>query len=137
MYMINKMGNAVFSIHSRDKESHAYADALKLSENITLETALGVFKREVYMYALDREWATSKAIYLYNGWRRLAKAELTHPNLLTLTFREKEDCERFLSVGEKLCHMRWPIAGDGFNAKWEITPQEQGSNVVSYVKTGT
>lgn len=132
------MGNSVFSVHCRDKKTHTYNESKKInmSENTALATALGVFKREVYMYALEREWVDCKSLYLYNGWTRLAKAEQTQPNLLTVTFREADDCAKFLEVEEKLTGQRWPIAGEAFMQKWEVTPHELGQNVVCFLKTG-
>ena len=117
------MGNSQYTIHVRDQTTNQYVDEEKLvlSANTTLEVALGVFKREVYMMALGRDWRNAKALYLYNGWRRVARAELSK-NHLSMLFSYAELCETFLRAPEKLTGIRWPIASDGFHDRWELTP---------------
>ena len=113
------MGNSVFSIHTRNRATNAYEEdkKLNLSENTSLDVALGVFKREVFMMALGREWESAKAIYLYNGWKRVARAECADKRM-AVVFANKVDRLKFLSVREKLTGIRWPLAADGFYDRW-------------------
>jgi hypothetical protein len=117
------MGNSLYTIHVRDQTTNQYVDDQKLvlSENTALEVALGVFKREVFMMALGRDWRDAKALYLYSGWRRVARAACSE-NHLSLVFSSVGLPETFLDVPEKLTGIRWPIAADGFHDRWELTP---------------
>lgn len=76
---------------------------------ITLETALSRFKHEAYSFALGShvEYEDSKAIYLYHGNTRVAKA-LLDPDTSQLELWSTSIRE-WLTVPEQLAPKRYPL----------------------------
>jgi|TARA_B110001452_G_C15146994_1_gene399282 hypothetical protein len=85
---------------------------------ITMETALSRFKHEAYTFALAShvEYEDTKAIYLYQGTGRVAKALLDadtcQVEIWSTAIRE------WLSVPEQLAPKRYPIIEKTFFSKY-------------------
>ena len=67
-----------WAVYKRWKDTDKYADQpVHMWENASQDLALNRFKHEVHAYALGKyEYEGVKAVYLYNGRSRIAKAWL-------------------------------------------------------------
>lgn len=85
---------------------------------ITMETALSRFKHEAYTFALQShvEYEDTKAIYLYQGTGRVAKA-LLDPDTCQLEMWSTSIRE-WLSVPEQLAPKRYPLLEKMFFSKY-------------------
>jgi hypothetical protein len=117
-----------FEVHARTRASNQYTAAavVALHDGARLEDALGVFKREVYAFALRRDYGGGgggddddtdpKCLYLYLGWWRLARAEVAPDRAwLRLRFRSPALRDAWFAAEERLGREppRWPQWGGG------------------------
>lgn len=108
------MGNYIYRdiswyVYRRVLSSDSWVQApLQTWSGKTLEDALALFKHEVYTFALARhtEYEDTKAIYLYNGNMRIAKA-LLDPETKQITVWSSSIRE-FVNSSEKLAPQRYP-----------------------------
>lgn len=119
------MGNLLYSdiswyVYRRVLSSDDWVQApLQTWTGKTLEDALGFFKHEVYSFALSKhtEYEDTKAMYLYNGGQRVAKA-LLDPETRQVTVWSSSIRE-FIATSEKLAPQRYPEHEAAFFAKYE------------------
>ena len=85
--------------------------------NISKTTALGRFKHEMYAYSLQRYNYSNniKAIYLYYGSTRIAKACIMNNQVVCESAYDLQD---FLSAREQLAPGRSPYLFNQFQQKW-------------------
>ena len=128
-----------FEVHARTRASNQYAAApvVVLRDDAKLEDALGVFKREVYAFALRRNYggdptagadSDRKCLYLYLGWWRLARVEAAADrSWLRLRFRSAALRDAWFKAEERLGPRRWPLCERQFEADFtEGEPTEAG-----------
>lgn len=93
-----------------------------------LSDALGVFRREMNMFALGRAYVDARVLYLYQGTRRLARAEVhdegPFDGQLRITFADETTLDLFRGAKEVLAPMpdgsaRWPLAQEGFDNQFD------------------
>jgi hypothetical protein len=129
------VASSCFAVHARARASNQYtaAPVVALHDGASLKDALGVFKREVYAFALRRDYggdADPKCLYLYLGWWRLARAEVAPDrSWLRLRFRSPALCEAWFAAEERLGRKprRWPLCERQFGADFtEGEPVEAG-----------
>jgi hypothetical protein len=139
-----------FEVHARTRASNQYTAAavVALHDGARLEDALGVFKREVYAFALRRDYGGGgggddddtdpKCLYLYLGWWRLARAEVAPDRAwLRLRFRSPALRDAWFAAEERLGRepRRWPLCGRQFGADFtEGEPTEAGDTC--FVRNG-
>ena len=100
----------------------------------TMEDALAQFKHEAYAYALGSHvhYEDTKAIYLYQGNARVAKAlldvETNQLELWSTSIRE------LLASPEKLAPNRYPLLEKAFFAKYVAQHAWINSQSVTFIK---
>ncbi len=100
----------------------------------TMEDALAQFKHEAYTYALGShvQYEDTKAIYLYQGNARVAKAlldvETNQLELWSTSIRE------LLASPEKLAPNRYPLLEKAFFAKYVAQHAWINSQSVTFIK---
>ena len=114
--------NDTYNVWARQTEDNQYALALcldhfKPGEENTLRSALGMFRREVYMFSLGRKYVAAEVLYLYDGYSRLARAQIKD-DVLHLTFPNLKLRRAWESAPELLAPEQWPLAQDGFESKF-------------------
>ncbi len=108
-----------YVIWTRQKEDNKYHEAMALDhfepdDENTLRDAMGMFQREVYMFALGRKYVDAQVLYLYNGYSRLARAEMKDGgDVLHLTFPNTKMVRRWGEAPEMLAPQQWPLFGSG------------------------
>ena len=123
-FSVNPMGNYL----SSDMNWHVYRRALSTDEwtpaalqtwgALSLEDALSQFKHEVFTFALSKhtEYEDTKAIYLYHGNHRIAKAQLDSETkqleVWSTSIRE------WLNCSEMLASQRYPKYETTFFSKY-------------------
>tara|TARA_B100000780_G_scaffold249372_1_gene195033 strand:+ start:985 stop:1395 length:411 start_codon:yes stop_codon:yes gene_type:complete len=118
------MGNYL----SSDLNWHVYRRALSTDEwtqaalqtwgALSLEDALSQFKHEVFTFALAKhtEYEDTKAIYLYHGNHRIAKARLDPETKQVEVW--SSSIREWLSCPEKLASQRYPKHETEFFSKY-------------------
>ena len=101
---------------------------------IEAEDALGRFKHEAYCFALDKhtEYVDTKAIYLYHGNVRVAKA-LVEPESGQLDIWSTSIRE-WLSLDEKLAPKRYPLLKTEFFSKYVSKHAWMNTQTITWVK---
>lgn len=99
-----------------------------------LSDALGIFRREMNMFALGRAYVDARVLYLYQGTRRLARAEVhdggAFDGHLRITFADETTLELFRDAKEVLAPMpdgsaRWPLAQEGFDSQFDSVHNDE------------
>lgn len=99
-----------------------------------MEIALARFKHEAYTFALGShvEYEDTKAIYLYHGTGRVAKALLDPSNcqleIWSISIRE------WLSVAEQLAPKRYPLLEKSFFGKYVTQHAWLNTQTITYIK---
>ena len=104
------------SIYGRFKTNSAYTTIdPKVDDN-----HMARFKHETYTYVLERAHQDLKALYLYRGNTRRAKAEIVG-KYLEITFDTTESKQQWDEVSEQIEHVKLeiPWLTKPFNAKWK------------------
>lgn len=101
-------------------------------KNINKETAIGRFKHEMYAYSLQHYSYTNntKAIYLYYGSTRIAKACIMNNQIVA---ESKYDLQEFLEAREQLAPGRSPYLHQAFRKKWFKNYARLNVNSVGWV----
>lgn len=101
-------------------------------KNIDKKTALGRFKHEIYAYSLQRYNYTNntKAIYLYYGSTRIAKACIMNNQLVV---ESNYDLQQLLEAREQLAAGRSPYLFQTFKQKWFQNYARLNVNSVGWV----
>jgi len=123
---------------------HVYRRALSTDEWVSVplqswpgiepEEALARFKHEAFSFALDKhtEYVDTKAIYLYCGSKRVAKALLdTGSDQLELW---STSIRQWLTVEEKLPPQRYPLLLTEFKSKYMNKHAWIDTQTITYVK---
>lgn len=94
------------------------ADPVLTWDVASIDEALSKFKHETYAFALGKydEYENTKAIYLYQGNSRVAKA-LLDPETGQLEVWSTHIRE-WLTCPEKLAHLRYPLQNNPFFSKY-------------------
>ena len=101
---------------------------------ISMEIALSRFKHEAYTFAMGShvEYEDTKAIYLYHGTGRVAKALLDPNNcqleIWSISIRE------WLSVAEQLAPNRYPLLEKSFFGKYVTQHAWLNTQTITYIK---
>jgi len=120
--------SGAFECWARTRTTNRYATVATwtLGDPVPLPIgdALGAFKREVHAFALGRDHADAKALYLYRGRWRLVKAEVTLSppdddglvrRTLDVTWYSTLVRDTYLATAERLANStRWPLCGAPF-----------------------
>jgi hypothetical protein len=104
------------SIYGRFKTNSAYTTIdPKVDDN-----HMARFKHETYAYVLERAHQNLKALYLYHGNTRRAKAEIVG-KYLEITFDSTESTQLWDEVSEQIENVKLeiPWLTKPFNAKWK------------------
>ena len=101
----------VFTIYGRRKDNERY---VFVSDSPT--ECMDTFKHHVIAYAMDRKHQDKKALYLYKGYLRQAKA-IVKEKYLELVFSSSEVAETWDSSEEKLCELPWLFRD--FSRSWK------------------
>jgi len=134
------MGNYL----ERDTTWHVYRRSLSTDEwvNVALqswpgierEEALSRFKHEAYSFALakHKEYTDTKAIYLYSGGTRVAKAlldpESEQLQIWSASIRE------WITLDETLAPQRYPLLKTEYFAKYVHKHAWIDTQTITYVK---
>jgi hypothetical protein len=100
----------------------------------SMEDALAQFKHEAFTFALSKhvEYEDTKAIYLYNGPKRIAKVLLDPESgqleVWSISIRE------WLSKEEKLAPKRYPLLSKNFFAIYVKQYAWINTQTITYVK---
>lgn len=131
------MGNYMFhsgadeyGVWARQRDTDQYVEAMQLThyepdDPNTLTDALGIFRREVNMFALQRKYVDARVLYLYKGSARFGRAELKEDGaVLELTFRDAATMLKWRHADEVLAPKEdggteWPLAQSGFDAAFD------------------
>lgn len=89
-----------FYIYSRKKEDDTYV----LQEELKEGNPMSRFKHEVYAYALKKKYKEQKALYLYFGYARVAKAIIEGDDVkyLVVTFATMEAAKEWDECQEQM-----------------------------------
>ena len=106
-----------FSLYGRRKDTERYA----LIYNDLRGNPMARFKHEVYGYVLDKLHVDMKSLYLYNGYTRLARAQIpagTH--YLELDFYNRDYAQQWDAAEEQLdgVHVEIPWLYRHFAHSW-------------------
>lgn len=110
------------------------AEPLQKWTAITLETALARFKHEMYTFSLSKhvEYEDTKAIYLYQGSARVAKAlldpETSQVKIWSTSIRE------WLSMAEELAPKRYPLLERNFFATYVKQHAWINTQTITFIK---
>lgn len=124
-----------YVIWTRQKEDNKYREAMALDhfepgDENTLRDAMGMFQREVYMFALGRKYVDAQVLYLYSGYSRLARAEMKDDgDVLHLVFPNTKMLRRWGEAPEMLAPKQWPLAKSGFESVFDAA--EPGDDEVT------
>jgi len=131
------MGNSWFrrdfAVHTRRRDNNRYdaAASLPLPVDTQLRGALGMFKREAHCMALGRGHVDMKAIYLYLGSSRVARAG--HVEGARGTFEvELQDAATasiYDAAEETLAAGRWPLLERTFFRQYTPTQRDRPLHV--------
>jgi len=94
------MGGA-YSLYGRRKDNEKYVHLMDLDDKY-----MQVFKHNAVAYATDKKHERMKALYMYNGQLRLAKA-LMKGNYLELTFYSSDYAAQWDSAWEEVSDVPW------------------------------
>ena len=128
------MGQA-FHTYGRLAQTNTWFDNALYTTTDSFEKVIGKFKHQVYSYALQRRYKDMKAIYLYHGYTRLAKAELETPtagktNTLTLSFADEDTLKKFDDAGETLIDFDTTFQERSFYNKFILIHANKSNNIV-------
>lgn len=103
----------------------------------TLQRAMGIFKREVYAMATEYDHTDIKALYLYSGRWRVARAERVNATTLHVRFASDETRNMYTAARERMAHEgRWPLCGPSFTRRFTrrtAATEEEPENVLLLV----
>jgi hypothetical protein len=118
-----------YSIYGRFKTNSAYTTIdPKVDDH-----HMARFKHETYAHVLERAHLDLKALYLYQGSTRRAKAELVG-KYLEITFDSTESKQQWDDVSEQIenVQLEIPWLAKPFHAKWKEVQTDEKKNV--YIK---
>ena len=116
------MGITPSQHHVHARELNGYWQPTALASPLSAQDAPGVFKREVYAFALrNQEMHDIKGIYWYCGMWRLAKcSRLEEEMRIIIQFRSPEVATQFKESEERLGPGRFPLCSRRFNQDWQL-----------------
>ena len=121
-----------WAVYARLYKTDQYAaEPVWCEDTVELNKVCGMFKHEVYKYALNHsQYHEIKTIYLYQGVWRMVKCERLGDCLQVLvTFRNQETMNTWLLAQERLAPMRWGIQDHNFKKTFTSEEDEQACTV--------
>lgn len=128
-------GDASWFVYRRALSTDEWVNTpLQTWPGIEAEEALGRFKHEAYCFALSKhtEYVDTKAIYLYQGNVRVAKA-LVEPESGQLDIWSTSIRE-WLTLDEKLAPKRYPLLKTEFFSKYVSKHAWINTQTITWVK---
>ena len=130
-----KTVSPTYTVWARGKDDNQYQETLTLShyddeDPNTLTDALGIFRREVNMFALGRKYVDARVLYLYEGMTRLGRAEMKEDDkVLEVRMCDAATLEKWRHAEEVLAPKpgggsMWPLAQQGFDAAFNRSTED-------------
>jgi len=143
----SRYGGTAYQVWVRSADDNQYQLAMTLDHYAadaanTLTDALGIFKREVNMFALQRKYVDARVLYLYCGYTRLARAELSvEKNTLSVCACNEDTLAKWRTATEVLAPTHdggheWPLAQKGFDQAFSSPKIDDDGVTLRHVRDG-